>query len=92
MTVSARIEGTNSQWALNWENWGQDVSNDPREGDIVVFERVGRGGHVGFYRSDQGDSISVLGGNQSNRVKASSYPKNGKLGSFNYKLRSIRRP
>lgn len=87
----AGLEGTNSQWALSWEHWGQDASNDPKEGDIVVFERVGQGGHVGFYRADLGSHVSVLGGNQSNRVKVSNYPKNGKLGRFTYKLRGIRR-
>lgn len=87
----ADLEGTNSQWALSWENWGQDVSNDPKEGDVVVFERVGQGGHVGFYRADLGSHLSVLGGNQSNRVKVSNYPKNGQLGQFTYKLRGIRR-
>lgn len=87
----AGFQGTNSQWALSWENWGMDTQNDPREGDIVVFERVGKGGHVGFYREDQKDRISVLGGNQSDAVKVSSYPKDGQLGNFHYKLRSIRR-
>lgn len=84
-------EGTDSKWALTWENWGQDVSANPREGDIVVWERVGKGGHVGFLVEDLGSHISVLGGNQNNRVKISTYPKNGKVGSTTYKLRSIRR-
>ena len=85
------VEGTNSQWALSWEGWGQDVTGDPREGDIVVFERVGKGGHVGFYQGDRGDRVAVLGGNQGNRVKVSAYPKDGQLGDFKFRLRSIRR-
>ena len=85
------LNGTDSQWALSWKDWGADASDDPREGDIVVFERVGQGGHVGFFVNDLGKQIAVLGGNQSNRVKISTYPKNGKLGSFTYKLRGIRR-
>lgn len=83
--------GTNSQRALEWENWGRDVSAESEEGDIVVFERVGKGGHVAFLVEDLGDHVSILGGNQSDRVKISVYPKNGDLGSTTYKLRSIRR-
>ncbi|AZV78444.1 TIGR02594 family protein [Parasedimentitalea marina] len=83
--------GTDSQRALSWEDWGQSAENDPQEGDIVVFERVGKGGHVGFLVADRGDSVSVLGGNQNNRVRISTYPKNGKLGATKYVLRSIRR-
>ena len=38
-------------------------------------------GHVGFYVGDEGqDSIRLLGGNQSNSVKISSYPKANILG------------
>jgi len=87
----AGMTGTDSQWALSWEGWGQDVSNDVREGDIVVFERVGLGGHVGFVVEDLPDFVKVLGGNQGNRLKISTYPKDGTLGTTRYKLRSIRR-
>lgn len=88
----AGMAGTDSQRALSWEDWGQDVSNDVKEGDIAVFERVGLGGHVGFVIEDLPDHVRVLGGNQGNRVKISTYPKDGQLGSTQYKLRSIRRP
>ncbi|MEM1299609.1 MAG: TIGR02594 family protein [Pseudomonadota bacterium] len=87
---SGRI-GTSSQTARSWENWGQDVSAAPQEGDIVVFERVGKGGHVAFLVEDLGDHVSVLGGNQSDRVRISTYPKNGRLGRTTYKLRGFRR-
>lgn len=87
----AGMIGTDSQWALDWNNWGQDVSDSPHEGDIAVFERVGQGGHVGFVVEDLPDHVKVLGGNQSNRVKISVYPKDGQLGSFQYRLRSYRR-
>lgn len=85
------MTGTDSQWALHWDSWGPDVTT-PREGDIAVFERVGQGGHVGFVVEDLPDHVKVLGGNQSDRVKISTYPKDGVLGSFTYKLRSFRRP
>ncbi len=90
----AGLTGTDSQWARSWESWGHDVSDQPREGDIVVFSRKGRGvngGHVGFLKTDFGSSLSVLGGNQSNRIRFQNYPKDGKLGGFDYTLLSVRR-
>ena len=86
-------EGTNRQNARSWVDWGQDVTGNPIEGDIVVFSRTNDGvsGHVGFFVADLGDVISVLGGNQSNRVKISNYPKDGVLGTTPYKLLTIRR-
>jgi uncharacterized protein (TIGR02594 family) len=88
---TAGMKGTDSQWALSWATWGVDASSNPREGDIVVFERVGEGGHVGFLRADLGSHVTVLGGNQGNRVNLSNYPKDGLLGGFRYMLRAIRR-
>lgn len=87
----AGLIGTDSQRALSWGDWGQSADDDPTEGDIVVFERVGLGGHVGFLVADLGDDVTVLGGNQSNRVRISTYPKNGTLGGTRYVLRAIRR-
>jgi uncharacterized protein (TIGR02594 family) len=88
--------GTDSQSARSWEDWGADASANPQEGDIAVFSRTGGGagpnaGHVAFYVADEGTHVSVLGGNQSNKVKVSSYPKNGQMGSFKYKLLTVRR-
>ena len=51
-----------------------------------------RGGHVGFVVSFDATSVTVLGGNQSNRVSIATYPREGSLGGQNYKLLSIRRP
>lgn len=92
----AGLIGTDSKWARSWHDgsWGRDVSSSPQRGDIVVFSRVGagdNGGHVGFYLSDDATSVEVLGGNQSNRVCIARYPKNGRLGPYEYKLLSIRR-
>lgn len=92
--AQAGYEGTNSKWALTWDNWGEDVTDAPREGDIAVFSRKGRnenGGHVGFVVDVSATHIQLLGGNQSDRVKITRYPKDGKLGSLSYKLKSIRR-
>ncbi|MBL4645786.1 MAG: hypothetical protein COA52_16310 [Hyphomicrobiales bacterium] len=90
----AGYTGTDRQNARSWENWSQDVTSNPHEGDIVVFSRKtnGTSGHVGFFVEDMGSWVKVLGGNQGNRVKYSNYPKDGKLGNTPYKVLSIRRP
>jgi uncharacterized protein (TIGR02594 family) len=91
------LQGTNSKWARSWhdDGWGQDVTASPKEGDIVVWSRVpdggNPGGHVAFFVADLGESIRVLGGNQSNRICIRNYPKDGKAGNQKYKLLSIRR-
>lgn len=98
----AGLKGTDSKAARSWheQGWGDEVTDAPREGDIVVWRRqwtnaAGKpevGGHVGFLVSANSTSITVLGGNQSGRVSIASYPRNGSLGGQHYKLLSIRRP
>lgn len=93
----AGFVGTNSKWARTWhdQGWGSDETANPLPGDIVVWRRVGGGedgGHVAFFVSADAGGISVLGGNQSNKVCIQRYPKNGPFGGFNYTLLSIRRP
>lgn len=60
--------------ALAWANWGVAIpfKKDPKNicvGDILVFVRKG-GGHVGICVgvSQDGKTVHVLGGNQSDRV------------------------
>lgn len=94
----AGMKGTRSARAQSWHDpkWGQDVTASPQEGDIVIFKRFEKGkevgGHVGFFVSELGDQIKVLGGNQSDRVRYSNYPKDGPKGIYTYQLLSIRRP
>lgn len=96
----AGLAGTDSKWAKSWHEsgWGRNVSEEPEEGDIAVFERregsaqgAPRGGHVGFWLGEQAGQIRLLGGNQSDRVRISTYPKAGSRGSSYYHLLSIRR-
>ncbi len=47
-----------------WSKEGGGDISAVQPGDIAVFTRGG-GGHVGFVESFTGDSITVLGGNQS---------------------------
>jgi uncharacterized protein (TIGR02594 family) len=88
--------GTNSKWARSWHDdpWGHDVIAAPQEGDIVVWRRRGGGddgGHVGFFVGEDDTGVTVLGGNQSDKVCIQRYPKAGTLGPFTYTLLSIRR-
>lgn len=76
------LKGTDSARARSWEKWGRKLT-EPRPGCITVFSRPAGGpksGHVAFYISETADRIKVLGGNQSNRVMESSYPKSRLLG------------
>jgi uncharacterized protein (TIGR02594 family) len=95
----AGLQGTDSKAALSWENWGHAAAS-AGEGDIAVFRRRAgnssgeiKGGHVGFLAGsdDGGAMLPLLGGNQSQSVRIQSYPRDGVLGSFHYKLLSIRR-
>lgn len=60
--------------------WGDRVTGEPQQGDIVVFERGNRGwqGHVAFYVSktvsDGKVYYNVLGGNQNDKVSIDVYP------------------
>ena len=70
------IPGTNSAAAVSWINWGK--ASIPKEGAITVIHQIHAaksGYHVAFFLQDCGSHHRLLGGNQSNRVKASLYPK-----------------
>ena len=79
--VEAGGVGTGSALARSWLRWGKAVGK-PQLGDIVIFSssRGPWAGHVGFFCEDLGDSILVLGGNQSNKVSFAPYPKSRLLG------------
>lgn len=74
-------ERTNKANARSWLKYGSFL-NTPRYGCIVVLRR-GKdpaAGHVGFYITDLGDRIKVLGGNQGDQVKYSNYRKEDVIG------------
>lgn len=54
-------------WARNWAKFGNKAAV-PSLGDVLVFERAGGGGHVGFYVAEDESAFHVLGGNQSDAV------------------------
>lgn len=69
---SAKYKTTNSAAARSWATYG--FSTPPVPGCIVVLTRNG-GNHVGFYVRSTAQYVYVLGGNQSNAVNISAYPK-----------------
>ena len=71
--------GTDSAWARSWLNWGAVIAK-PRHGCIAVLQRNVNNGHVGFYLGATTAGIKLLGGNQSNEVKVSTYKKSDVLG------------
>ena len=89
----------NPYWARNWSKFGVAAAHIPY-GSVVVFERSGGGGHVGFAVgiSKDGKNLYVLGGNQSNSVSiapivksrliASRWPKSFKMSQVKLPIRS----
>ena len=72
------IEGPQSMEPNDWLNWGRAI-NIPEQGCITVFSFKGLG-HVGFFISEEGNSVNILGGNQSDVVKISRYAKKDAIG------------
>lgn len=75
------LSGTGRLNARSFLDWGQPVRT-PTKGDIVILERNGSSwqGHVGFLVSEDKDTVTLLGGNQSNKVSQKTFPKSRVLG------------
>lgn len=65
--------GFGTAWAQGWNNYGK-AADGPAYGAVGVIKHTAKTGHVGFVIGKQGDNIILLGGNQGNMVKKSSYP------------------
>ena len=67
----AGFKGTGSAGAASWLKWGMPIDK-PVPGCVVVKHRTRANGsksyHVGFCQSVQGNTLFMLGGNQSNKV------------------------
>ena len=77
----AMIKGTGSAAARSWLEWGHKVEK-PVPGTICIFRRGSdpKSGHVGFYVGEDDHTISLLGGNQGDRVSVAKYKKSELLG------------
>lgn len=77
----AMIKGTGSAAARSWLTWGHKIEK-PMVGAVVIFRRGSdpASGHVAFYLSEDDHTISVLGGNQGDKVSVAKYKKADLLG------------
>lgn len=77
------MEGTGSNMARSFLEWGQPV-DEPQRGDIAVFSRGdpdGPYGHVGFFDGYNPDgTLRILGGNQGDAVSIDAYGTDRLLG------------
>ena len=81
-----RLPRSKSLLARSWLNVGNAVNISAAIAgyDVVILKRGGGDqpgpedttapGHVGFYAGHSGEFVQLLGGNQANTVKVSSYP------------------
>lgn len=64
--ISGAADPTYSAASASFRNWGAKVATKAQPGDIVVFKNNSNPnhGHVGFFVTEDADSVLVLGGNQ----------------------------
>ena len=67
-------------WARNWLKFGS-APRDAGLGDVLIFQRPGGGGHVGFYVAEDATAYHVLGGNQSDAVTITHIAKSRCIGA-----------
>lgn len=79
--LKAGLTSTKSALARSYINWGVPLSA-PKFGAVVVFRRGNNPtfGHVGFVQKFDANYIYCLGGNQSDSVKISRFPRSSVLG------------
>ncbi|NRA85795.1 MAG: TIGR02594 family protein [Rhizobiales bacterium] len=77
----AGLTSTRALNARSYLKWGRKISK-PVVGCVVIFKRGNSSwqGHVAFYMGETDTHIKVLGGNQGNTVKISSYKRKDLLG------------
>ena len=79
--AEAGYSGTKSLAARSWLKWGHKV--DPQPGAVLIFKRGNSTwqGHVCFCLSVKGDRVTVIGGNQGNKVSIVTRSLDGLLGA-----------
>ncbi len=78
-TVAATVPKRGPALAASWQFWGEPLPVNAKTlppGAVVVLiptEKSDSSGHVGFYARGDDKTVTLLGGNQSNRLKESTY-------------------
>lgn len=75
----AGIENIHSALVSPWMRWGRPLPV-PRRGCLAIFRWEDGGSHLTFYLGEVGARIIALGGNQSDAVWISSYPRERAVG------------
>lgn len=65
---------SNPFWAQAWKDFGWDTGG-PVIGSIGVIRWSASAGHVGIVAGVDGSRVNLLGGNQSNAINVSSFPR-----------------
>lgn len=77
----AGLQPTGSLAARSYLAWGEAIDG-PRDGAVVVLKRTADPamGHVGFCAGATAERVTVLGGNQGDRVSAQDFPRADVIG------------
>ncbi len=74
-TLPTECLPANPFFAQNWARFGRDAGG-PIVGSIGVIAWTPSTGHVGLVAGVDGNRVNMLGGNQSNMINVSSFPRN----------------
>jgi len=93
-----RLSGYEPSFSLlasSYAKFGEDLGQSPRHGCICFLRPgvagIGGSGHVGFFLNEEGSNIVLLGGNLSDKVKQSRFPK-AALGSYRWPVATTQIP
>jgi uncharacterized protein (TIGR02594 family) len=79
--VFGTVDTSQFLYAAAWLNWGTAPMGTPQPGDVIVFKWLHGGHHVTLFERDNGNGYwACHGGNQSNLVKISNFPKSAVIG------------
>ncbi|MFA5382481.1 MAG: TIGR02594 family protein [Candidatus Micrarchaeia archaeon] len=77
----AGVKSTKSAWARSYLNWGREpIDNEDWTGAVCILERGVSSGHVGFLMDWTDDKVTLLGGNQGDKVCLATFPMERVLG------------
>lgn len=65
--MSGKKPAVNPLWARNWLNFGT-IQTKAMLGDVLIFKRGEKSGHVGIYVGEDDECYHVLAGNQGDEV------------------------